>query len=54
MCSSDLGIKAGEPMIKLIEQRAADKVETDSLPQLVSDFDALCRRAMDELAAEIA
>jgi len=49
-----MGIKAGEPLVKAIEHHAGTKSETEKLPQLLSEFDGICRTAMTELAAEIA
>lgn len=49
-----MGIKSAEPMVKAIEHNAGNKSELETLPQLLSDFDAVCRRAMEELAQEIA
>ncbi|MFM2206451.1 MAG: hypothetical protein RL213_426 [Bacteroidota bacterium] len=49
-----MGIKEGEPLVKAIEHHAGTKTETEKLPQLLSDFDSICRKAMTELAAEIA
>lgn len=51
---SYMGIKGGEPLVKAIEHHAGTKTETEKLPQLLVDFDALCRKAMEELKAEIA
>lgn len=49
-----MGIKGGEPLVKAIEHHAGTKTETEKLPQLLTDFDSICRTAMEELKAEIA
>ncbi|MFM2136459.1 MAG: hypothetical protein RL021_1859 [Bacteroidota bacterium] len=51
---SYMGIKGGEPLVKDIEHLAGTKTETEKLPQLLADFDGLCRIAMEELKAAIA
>lgn len=49
-----MGIKAGEPMVKDIEHWAGQRVEVEKLPALFSEFDQLCRQAMEELRQRIA
>lgn len=44
-----MGIKRGDEMIKTIEHRAGDKVETETLPALVGAFDSTCLAAIEEL-----
>ncbi len=51
---SYMGIKAAEPLIKALEHHASTKTELDKLPGMLTEFDGLCRKAMEELAAEIA
>ncbi|MEO8085712.1 MAG: Hpt domain-containing protein [Bacteroidota bacterium] len=46
-----MGIKAGEDMIKKIERHAAEKIDVESLPQLLDEFTVLCNQAMLELKA---
>lgn len=48
-----MGIKAGEPLVKTIEEHASSRTETEQLPVLFAQFDAICRQAMIELAAEM-
>lgn len=49
-----MGIKSGEPLVKAIEQHSGAKTELERLPEMVSEFDAICRQAMKELEASIA
>lgn len=51
---SYMGIKGGDILIKTIEHNAASHTEVDRLPTLLSEFDTLCRKALEELAREIA
>ena len=41
-------------MVKDIEHRAGQRVEVEKLPALFSEFDQLCRQAMEELRQRIA
>ena len=49
-----MGIKGGEDLIKSIEKHAAEKTETENLPQMLSDFSTLCENAMKELKEAVA
>ena len=48
-----MGIKAGEPLVKIIEENAAGRIALENMPALLNEFDAVCRQAMIELANEI-
>jgi HPt (histidine-containing phosphotransfer) domain-containing protein len=48
-----MGIKAGESMIKNIEQFAGEKINLDQLPQLLSSFKEVCDQAIVELKEEM-
>ena len=49
-----MGIKAGEELIKSIENMAANKIEVEKLPDMVGNFRVICEKAMEELKKEIA
>src|SRR6185369_9011885 len=48
-----MGIKQGEGLIKNIEQYAAEKINLEQLPQLLSTFKEICGKAMNELKEEV-
>ena len=49
-----MGIRAGEDLVKKIESNAAEKTETDKLPELLNNFTSVCEQAMGELKEEVA
>lgn len=48
-----MGIKPGEGLIKTIENNAADKINLDQLPGLLSTFKEICGKALEELKEEV-
>lgn len=49
-----MGIKPGEPLVKAIEHQAGTRTNVEQLPAMLTEFDGICRKAMEELAGEIA
>jgi HPt (histidine-containing phosphotransfer) domain-containing protein len=49
-----MGIKPGEPLVKAIEHQAGTRTNVEQLPAMLTEFDGICRKAMEELSKEIA
>lgn len=49
-----MGIKPGEELIKAIEHHAGSKTEVEKLPEMLSRFQGICEKAVEELKKDIA
>jgi HPt (histidine-containing phosphotransfer) domain-containing protein len=48
-----MGIKAGEDLVKKIENNAGTNTDVEKLPEMLSSFTNICEQAMSELKEEV-
>jgi len=49
-----MGIQGGDELVKKIENMAGTKTDVEKLPEMLSNFQKICEKAMIELKEEIA
>lgn len=48
-----MGIRSGEELVKSIEHHAGTATNTEKLPEMMQNFESICKAAIEELQAEI-